>query len=545
MRAAGPPRSRTLADLLGELAETTPDALAVVAESGERLTFAELDRMAGRVAVSLAELGVRRGTTVGLLCSNRPEWLISAFAAARLGAVVAAFHTWVKRWDLEFMLESSGASLLITLDRLKGQDYLALLRELVPELWEAEPGAWSSARFPELERVAVIGMEGAPGMDRFSDWAGRGDADHGPPVPGRDSSAGDTAVVVYTSGSTARPKAVPLRHFGAIENGFGIGERLGLVPSDRVWLAAPLFWSYGFVNATMAAYTHGASVVLQEAFDAGQALALIERERCTTAYTLPNMTASLLAHPEFTKARVATLKKGATIGLPQDLDRAAHEIGIESICNIYGGTETYGNCCVTPFDAPFGQRREGQGPPLPGMQLRIVDPAGGRDCPPGEVGEIWVSGYVVDGYLGEEELTRQSFDGEFFHTGDLGFLDESGWIHFVARSTDMIKTGGINVSPQEVEEFIQQHPAVLEVGVVGIPDERLAQVPVAFVVPTPGAAPSQEELRAFCKDGIAGFKVPARIEVRDALPKTGTGKLDRRALGEWGAALEGAGAKPR
>ena len=534
-----PPHARTLFDLLDELAERQPNAPAVVSEQGETVSYEELRQQATMIAGSLSAIGVERGDVVGLLCSNRPEWLAAAFGAARIGATVAAFNTWVRLWDIEHMLQTARPSILITLDHLLKQDYLDLLQEIVPEAWSAPPGAWRSERYPELRAIAVIGDERPTGCHSFADWLGEGGGAAAPSPEG--PAPDDTAIILYTSGSTARPKAVPLLHYAMIENGFGIGERMLLGPDDRVWLSAPLFWSYGCSNALVSTFTHGSTLVLQETFDPGNALALIERERCTALYTLPNITRALVTHELFDRSRVASLRTGLTIGLPSDVERAASQLGVSGICNIYGGTETYGNCCVTPTDAPLARRLQSQGPPLPGVEIRIVDSESGAPVPDGVVGEIHVRGYVIPEYLGDAELTAAAFteDG-FFRTGDLGALDEDGWLRFQARATDMIKTGGINVSPSEVEDFLRQHPAVLDAGVVGVPDERLGEVPVAFVILAPDSDLTPDALRGYCKAGIAGFKVPARFKLCEALPRTTTGKLDRRALGTWGNDLTSA-----
>ena len=233
--------------------------------------------------------------------------------------------------------------------------------------------------------------------------------------PGEGASAADPLVILYTSGSSNRPKAVPLDHFGIIENGFNIGERQGLVPGDRVLVSIPLFWSYGAVNALPAAITHGATLVMQGHFEAGGALDLIEREKCTAIYTLPAMTNALVAHPAFDRGRTASLRAGVTIGAPQDVIKAAEQLGAAEICNIYGGTENYGNCCVTPHDWPLEKRATCQGMPLPGVQLRIRDPETGREAQPGEIGEIEVKGYLTRGYLGDSA----QFNADGLHAGRL------------------------------------------------------------------------------------------------------------------------------
>jgi fatty-acyl-CoA synthase len=520
------PASRTIPELVAEVAASAPERAAVVA--GERVTsYGELTWLGERMAAGLASIGVERGATVGLLCTNRLEWLVTLLGAGRLGASVAAFDTWSRAWDLDYLLESSQASVLVTLDRFRSRDYLGVLDELVPELGGSPPGAWRSERFPHLREVVVIG-DGPTGARDFGELLAYAEDDA---APGSKAAADDVAFVLYTSGSTARPKGVPLLHGRAIENGFAIGERMGLHGKDRVWVSVPLFWSYGSANASMATISHGATLVLQEVFEPEEALDAIERNRCTAGYFLPNITAALIGHKRFSPARTSSLRTGLTIGSPEDVRRAAEVLGVVGICNIYGSTETYGNCCVTPTDLPLRLRGRCQGPPLPGMSVRIVDPGTGESLPAGETGAVLVSGRVATRYLHDPELTAEAFapDGSY-RTGDLGYFDEDGYFHFVARASDMIKSGGINISPLEVETFLMEHPSVRLAGVVGLPDERLGQVAIAFVEPPDDAEADPEELQRHCRERLAGYKVPAEIVVCERLPATDTGKLDRRAL---------------
>lgn len=519
------PLSRHLAELVTEQARRTPEALAVV-DGPLALTYAELDARVEALARGLHALDVGRDSTVGLLCTNRWEWLGVALAAHRLGARVAAFNTFAKAWDLEYMLAHSEAEVLVCVERFRTRDYRETLAELVPEL---SARAWRAERFGRLREVVVVGAAPElPGIRTLDEVVGAG-ADFAPVAV----SGTDDAFVLYTSGSSARPKAVPMQHYGAIENGFNIGERMGLGAEDRVLVSVPLFWAYGAVNALPATLTHAAALVLQAAFEPQGALDLVERHRCTAIYTLPNMSAALLGAEGFAPERVASLRTGLTLGTEAEIRRTLEELGVEGICNIYGGTETYGNCCVTPSDWPAERRLTSQGPPLPGVTVRIADPQTGEILGPGAVGEIHVTGYLARGYLGDSSGAGAAFGADgWYRTGDLGALDEDGALHFSSRATEMIKTGGINVAPREVEEFLAMHPAVETAAVVGVPDERLAEVVVAFVVPQPGQDPSERELRAFCSERIAGYKVPARIHVIGELPATDTGKLSRRRLVE-------------
>lgn len=531
------PRSRTLFELLQEQSELYPSREAIIAGEN-RLTYQNWLERSERVATALQELGVGRGATVGLLATNSSDWLIAGFGSLALGARLAAFNTWSKAWDLEHLLAHSRCEILITLDHLGSQNFLAYLRELVPEVWEKPPGTWHSTRFSALREIVVIGDEVPPGGRSFRAWLDSGHPSLGSLAPGEGATARDVAFVLYTSGSTARPKAVPLLQYAAIENGFNIGERQGLTGADRVFLSSPLFWSYGSANALMATLTHAATLVLQGVFEPGEALRLIEAERCTSMYTLPNITQALVNHPEFHSSRTQTLRTGLTIGTPDDIRLAANVLGAREICNIYGATETYGNCCVTPHDLPMEVRATCQGPPLPGMEVRVVSAESGRPLPAGEVGEVEVAGYVTPGYIDEPEENAQAFtrDG-FFRTGDMGSFDEAGHFHFFARAKEMIKTGGINVSPVEVEEFLCTHPAVEQAAVVGAPDAVRGEIVVAFVVLKPGASATPEELREHCRRSIASYKAPAMVLLRDSLPRTDTGKLARRELKTLGEAV--------
>ncbi len=534
--AADQPLSRHFAELVGELAQRTPSALAVV-DGDKSLSYAELDQEIDRFALALQDLGISSGGTVGLLSTNSWEWICTSFGAQRLGARVAAFNTFAKAWDLDYMLAHSEAEVLVCVDRLRSRDYLETLSELLPEL--AEPG-WHSERFERLREVVLIAESVALGGVKTLGEVLPDSADNFQrPVV----SPTDDAFVLYTSGSSARPKAVPMQHYAAIENGFAIGERAGLRDDDRVLVPVPLFWAYGAVNALPATLTHGAALVLQPVFDAEQALDLIEHHRCTAIYTLPNITDALLGAANFSADRVASLRTGLMIGTEAELRRTHAELAVEGICNIYGGTETYGNCCVTPTEWPVERRVTSQGPPLPGVQLRIVDQDSGELLGAGQVGEIHVTGYLARGYLGDSSGAGAAFgDDGWYRTGDLGSLDEEGALHFSSRATEMIKTGGINVAPREVEEILMMHPAVKTAAVVGVPDERVSEVVVGFVSVQPGKTATDEELRSFCSERVAAYKVPARVHQLDALPATDTGKLARRRLVELDQAAAGSAA---
>jgi fatty-acyl-CoA synthase len=518
----GMPYSRTMFDLLREQAERQPQRVAVVC--GERsVSYADLAEGAGRIGAALCALGIGRGDRIGILVNNRVEWLEACFGAAASGGAAVPFSTWSKPGELAYLIDDSEIVALIAVDSFGGQDFAAALEQL-----------------PQPPLVILLDGEVRPGWIGYDEFRASG----GLPPPGEAASAGDDALILYTSGSSARPKAVRLQHFAVIENGFNIGQRMGLSPDDRVLLAPPLFWAYGACNALPATLSHGATLVLQPRYDPGEWIGLVERHRCTAVYTLPSITGAVLRHPDFRRERMASLRTGLMIGSPEEVRVAAEELGAAQICNIYGSTEIYGNCCVTPCDWPLARRLESQGPPLPGVGLRIVDAETGRELPRGETGALEVAGYVSPGYSGGSAAHNPAAftaDG-YFRTGDLGFVDAEGCFHFVARGADIIKRAGINVSPVEVESLLLQHPQVAQAAVVGAAAGEMGEAIVAFVVPKPGAAIGADALRAHCRALASSYKVPDRIELRPALPLTETGKLFRRALREEAERLlEGGG----
>ena len=512
------PFSRTMFDLLREQAQRAPDhPVALTVDGG--VSYGALAERAARLAGGLAGLGLGRGCKVGLLSPNSIAWLEVLFAASAIGATLVPLSTWSTAHELAWLLEDAEVDVLFTVGRTWDRDFAADIAA-INDGGKVRIGKGivlldGEARAPFLAYEPLLAAEPIAAL-----------------APGAGACAADTMVILYTSGSSNRPKSVPLDHYGIIENGFNIGERQGLRPDDRVLVSIPLFWSYGVANALPAIVTHGATLVLQDRFAAAGALALIERHRCTALYTLPAMTNALVAHAEFRPERTRSLRTGVTIGSPQDIIKAAEGLGAREICNIYGSTESYGNCCVTPHHWPLEERARTQGPPLPGVTIRIRHPETGALLPAGEAGEVEVAGYLTRGYRGDSARhNKEVFTADgFFRSGDIASLDAAGRFVFAGRSSEMIKRSGINVSPAEVEEVLQQHPDVGLAGVTSVPDEGRGEIIVAFVVGRPGRRPVPEALAAHCRERLSRYKVPDRIEVREALPLTATGKLMRREL---------------
>src|SRR5438093_1623519 len=366
--------------------------------------------------------GVRKDDRIAILLPNRPEWLIAAFAAAKVGAVSVAISTFSTAREIAWTLEHAQPTVVVTMEGFRGRGYLRAIHAVCPELGRAEPGMLQSERLPELRAVVSIDERRHDGVYAWTDLLERATEVRATALAAAQAavSAVDVCYILYTSGSTATPKGVMLAHGGVIDNGFDIGERQHLTAADRVWLAAPLFWSFGSANALPAILTHGGTLVMQESFEPGEALALLDGERCSVYYGMANMARAILEHPERPRRALAAMRTGLTIGLPEDVAMTMEAVNARQLCNVYGATETYGNCAVTDAHDSLERRLTTQGLPLPGMQIRVVEPGSDRPLPPDEVGELRVRGCVTPGYYRDAEQTRAALDGVgCFVTGDL------------------------------------------------------------------------------------------------------------------------------
>ncbi len=519
------PKSRTLPSLLDEMAATRGDKEALIG-SGQRYTYAGLRDEVRRVAKGLHALGVRRGDKVAILMGNKPEWVVADLAITMLGGVLVAINTWATVRELEYMLRHSDAMMLITVERFLKYDYLQHLAQLQP----------LAERLPLLRQIICVADAPPAPLIPYASLNPAGQA-----VPDATIDAAASAVapedigyLLYTSGSTSTPKGVQLQHFGLIENMWNIGERMHVQSDDRLWLGISLFWGLGCENALLNMLTHGACTVLQEHFEPGEALRLIHDERCSIFYATPNMAQAIYDHPDRAKYDLTCLRTGGTLGTPEQIMRVVR-LGAAEICHIYGLTETYGNCAVTDAHEPIEQRLVSLGTPLPGVTMRITGLHDGAVLPPNQVGEIRVKGYVTPGYYKDPEKNAAAFDADgFFLTGDLGLLDETGRLYFRGRIKEMVKTGGINVAPAEVEEILLTHPDIAGAFVIGLPDPVRDEILAAVVVLKQGHGAQESAIDAFCREHLALYKIPRRYRFvsETDLPLTVTGKLQKNRLAD-------------
>ena len=519
------PLARTVPDLLTELADRQPDHDAVVGAE-QRLTYRAFQDQVRAFAKGLHRLGVGPGDRVAILMGNRPEWLIADFAAMCLGAVAVGLNTWSSSLELAYQLGHARVAVLVASRAWRERDFADLIA-----------GIEAAGERPESLRH-IIAVDAASPADwlPFASVMAAGAAVPDTEIERMASAVrpSDVACLLYTSGSTGLPKGVQLCHGGLIENGFDIGARQRLGPDDRLWLAVSLFWSLASVNAVFALMTHGGAMVLQHDFEAGEALGLIESERCTVIYAMPAMTLALAEHPDRPMRNLTSLRTGVTIGTPEQIRRLV-DLGAREVCNVYGLTEAYGNSTVCDARDPLDVRLATCGRPLDGVTLKIVDPETGRRVAPGGIGQIALKGHPMPGYLDDPVRTAEAFDGEgFLLTGDLGLVDGHGRLIFRGRLKELVKTGGINVAPAEVEQVLAQHPAVESAFVTGVPDAKLDEAVAAAIVLKPGMSARPEDLTALCRAALAAYKRPRHYRFISAsdLPLTTTGKLQRSRLFE-------------
>ncbi len=495
------------------------DAL-VVRSQGYRASYRELWDETGRVGRGLMARSVAKGDRVGIWSPNRYEWVIAQYATARIGAILVNINPAYKTAELEYALTQSGVSLLLLARGFRQSDYVAMLAEV-------------RGKCPELGAALVIDDE----------WQALRAAADGVPLEAlaeREASLGfdDPINIQYTSGTTGFPKGATLSHHNVLNNGFFVGETLGLSEKDRVCIPVPFYHCFGMVLGNLACTSHGATMVVPgEAYDPEQVLATVAAEKCTALYGVPTMFIGELDHPRFAEFELATLRTGIMAGSPCPIEvmkSVVSRMNMREVTICYGMTETSPVSTQSALDEPLERRVGTVGRVHPHVEIKIVDPAAGATLPRGQAGELCTRGYsVMLGYWRNDEATRAAIDpGGWMHTGDLATMDDEGYVKIVGRIKDMIIRGGENVYPREIEEFLHSHPGVSEAQVIGVPSEKYGEEVMAWVRAKPGASLSGDELARYCTGKIATYKVPRYWKLVGEFPMTVTGKVQKFKMRE-------------
>ncbi|MGN6578398.1 MAG: AMP-binding protein [Bordetella sp.] len=546
--AAGPTDvpliEQTIGDFFDAMADAQPQSEALVCRhEGKRYTYRQLQTEANRLASALLATGLAPGDRVGIWSHNNAAWVLMQLATAKAGLILVNINPAYRTAEVEYALNKVGCKLLVTMSTFKTSDYLAMLRELAPELAAAGPGELHSARLPHLRRVVWIDTAGQggeePGMQRFSALLASGDAaDARVGQVQRSLKNTDPINIQFTSGTTGFPKGATLTHRNILNNGFFIGECMKLTPVDRLCIPVPLYHCFGMVLGNLACLTHGSAIVYpNDGFDPLLVLETVQAERCTGLHGVPTMFIAELDHPRFAEFDLSTLRTGIMAGSPCPIEVMKRVVGLMHMSEVtiaYGMTETSPVSCQSATDTPQQKRVSTVGRVHPHLEVKVVDPGTGATVPRGATGELCTRGYsVMHGYWEDEAKTREAIDDErWMHTGDLATMDEEGYVNIVGRIKDMVIRGGENLYPREIEEFLYRHPAIQDVQVVGVPDPKYGEELCAWIIVKPGQALTEDAVRDFCKGQIAHQKIPRYIRFVDAFPMTVTGKIQKFKIRE-------------
>jgi len=514
-----------------------PDRLAVISRhQGVRWTFAKLKERVDATACGLLALGLRKGDRVGIWAPNCWEWLVTQYATAKAGLVLVNINPAYRRAEVEYALNKVECKALIVAPRHKSSDYIEILTSLAPELATSVAGQLSASRLPFLRTIITLGAAQHPGCLRFADLLAVGTDEHLLVLEELSAqlTCDEPINIQFTSGTTGAPKGATLSHRNILNNARFVGDAIRLGSEDRLCAPVPLYHCFGMVMANLGCLTHAACVVYPaDAFEPVAVLTSLEEEKCTALYGVPTMFIAMLTHAEFGRFDLSSLRTGIMAGslcpievMRQVIDR----MHMPEVTIAYGMTETSPVSFQSSTKDPLENRVTTVGQIQPHLEVKIIDSVG-NIVPRGTPGELCTKGYsVMLGYWGEPAMTAEVLRDGWMHTGDLATLDTHGYCNIVGRIKDMVIRGGENIYPREIEEFLYRHPSVQDVQVVGVPDREYGEELCACVIVKAGCDLSEEELRAFCRDQIAHYKVPKYVRFVEAFPTTVTGKIQKFQL---------------
>ncbi|QSF98920.1 AMP-binding protein [Bacillus paralicheniformis] len=530
----------TIGKLLEKTAANAPDHEAVVyPDRPLRYTYRQFDQLCRKVAKGLMALGIEKGEHVAIWASNTPEWLTAQFASAKTGSVLVTVNTNYQLSELEYVLKQSDATTLILMESYRGTSYIDILYKLIPELKESEPGKLASERLPFLKNIILMGDKRHPGMYLWDDILKLSGSVSVKALDHRMERLKEHDVInmQYTSGTTGFPKGVMLTHSNLANNAANIAECMNLLRKDRMCIPVPFFHCFGCVLGTLACVTAGATMVPVQEFNPKEVLSAVETEKCTALHGVPTMFIAELNDQDFASYDLSSLRTGIMAGSNCPIEvmkKVINNMGMSEITIAYGQTEASPVITQTRVNDSLKRRVETVGRALPNVEVKITEPGTNQEVARGVQGELCTRGYhVMKGYYKNSEDTAAVIDEDgFLHTGDLAVMDEEGYCRITGRLKDMIIRGGENIYPREIEEFLYKHPNILDVQIVGVPDETFGEEVSAWIKLKSGASMTADELKEYCKGKIARYKIPRYIAFVEEFPMTASGKVQKFKLRE-------------
>lgn len=529
----------TLGGVLDDLSKHNPNGWAVrYTDRNYFRTWKELNDEADLIARGMMSLGVKKGDHVAIWATNTPEWILTLFAAAKIGAVLVTVNTNFKIFELEYLLRQSDTKLLVMIGGFKNNDYVATVNELLPEL-KTTSGEIESERLPFLKRVVFAGKETPEGMLNFEDLKILG-GDFPVEIYEENKKTLNTHDVVnmqYTSGTTGFPKGVMLTHYNILNNGKTIGDGMKFTKNDKLCITVPFFHCFGLVLAMMACITHGTTMVPVERYSPVPVMNAISVEKCTAVHGVPTMFIAMLEHAQFNNFDFSSLRTGIMAGSPCPIEvmkKVIDKMNMREIVIVFGQTEASPGCTMTTTSDSIDKRVNTVGRAFPGVECKIIDPESGEELSVNTPGEFCARGYnIMKGYYKMPEATAQAIDKDgWLHTGDLCTVDEDGYYKVVGRIKDMIIRGGENIYPKEIEECLYTCDKVSDVQVIGVPSEAYGEEVMACVILKEGEEMTEEEVKEFVGARMAKHKVPRYVRFVDSFPTNAAGKIQKYKMRE-------------
>ncbi|MEK3908438.1 MULTISPECIES: AMP-binding protein [Oceanobacillus] len=530
----------TVGELLEKQVDLYPNHEAIVyPELKLRKTYSEFNEMVNQAAKGLMALGIQKGENVAIWADNKPEWITSQFATGKMGAVLVTVNTNYQANELTYLLKQSEATTLIMAESYKGTSYVDILKQLCPELGVQEKGKLRLETLPNLKNIIVISDAEYHYAYTWKEVIAKGNGINNVHLEQRKQSLNEDDVInmQYTSGTTGFPKGVMLTHRNIVNNGNQIADCMKLTPNDRLCIPVPFFHCFGCVLGILAAVSKGTTMVILEQFHAEKVLQAVSEEKCTGLHGVPTMFIAELNHPRFHEFDLSHLRTGIMAGSTcpvEVMSNVMNKMGAKEITIAYGQTESSPVISQTRTDDPIELKVNTVGKPHPNVEVKIVIPGTDTEQEIGVPGELLTRGYLVmKGYYNNPEATREAIDKEgWLHTGDLAVLHKNGYIEITGRMKDMIIRGGENIYPREIEEFLYQHPDILDVQVIGVPDEKYGEQVMAWIILKDNKQITSEEIKDYCNGKISRHKIPKYIEFVDVYPMTASGKIQKFKLRE-------------